>query len=65
MKNFDKLTANEIKRLHTLLHEAAELMNVDNKTMTQLSADGEDDALQLSLMEIKVFSYIVKNKIQF
>lgn len=64
MKNLDKLTVDEIKRIHTLLKETADLMNVDNKTMTQLSADGEDDALQLALMEIKVFSYIVKNKIQ-
>lgn len=64
MKNLDKLTADEIKRIHTLLNEASELLNVDNKTLQELSADGEDDALQLALMEIKVFSYIVKNKIQ-
>lgn len=69
MKNLKRIETKELERLNTILVEAQRILNVDDKSLSDINL--EDDGLLISLIDVnlKVFSEIsrrfkAQNKIE-
>lgn len=69
MKNLKRIETKELERLNTILVEAQRILNVDDKSLSDMNL--EDDGLLISLIDVnlKVFSEIsrrfkAQNKIE-
>jgi hypothetical protein len=60
MKNLKRLTTEELERLNSILVEAQRILNVDDKSLSEMNL--EDDGLLINLIDVnlKVFSEVSK-----
>lgn len=58
MKNLKRIDTKELERLNTILVEAQRILNVDEKSLSDMNL--EDDGLLINLIDVnlKVFSEI-------
>lgn len=58
MKNLKRIETKELERLNSILVEAQRILNVDEKSLSEMNL--EDDGLLISLIDVnlKVFSEI-------
>ena len=58
MKNLKRIETKELERLNTILVEAQRILNVDDKSLSEMNL--EDDGVLINLIDVnlKVFSVI-------
>ena len=62
MNELNRLSVDELEELHTHLKSAANLLNSDGLTLTELYANDMEDALKLECMAIYAFGELCKRE---
>jgi hypothetical protein len=60
MNELNRLSVDELNKLHTHLQAAASILNSDGLTLTELYANDKEDALKLECMAIYVMGELSK-----
>ena len=58
MKNLKRIETRELERLNSILVEAQRILNVDEKSLSEMNLENDDLLINLIDVNLKVFSEI-------